>query len=111
MEDKNNNGDGDCFEVAGKFILENPGLPATLVHAMVTGQGKISGIRFSHAWVEIGDVVFDYSNGRRIVVRKEQYYKLGKVKKVRGQYAAYDYDQAVEKMRKTLNYGPWDLDI
>ena len=54
---------GDCFESAleelmysnpfGKDHMDN----MTLVHAIVTGQGKIEGLRYGHAWNEIGDVV------------------------------------------------------
>ena len=101
--------DGDCFVVAGKFLMENPNLPVTLVHAMVTGQGAIRGVRHAHAWVEIGDVVIDKSNGKNVIMRKEMYYNIGKVKTKPGQYASYDYDGAIEKMTDHMTYGPWDL--
>jgi transposase-like protein len=105
-EDKN----GDCFEIAAKNVLYNklPGMK--LVHAYVSGQGSLKGRRFEHAWNEIGDVVFDYSNGRKIVMRKEDYYKLGNIVKTPGQYMIYDKPEAVKKMVTTKHYGPWDLD-
>ena len=66
-------GGGDCFESAlkelmgsnpfGKDHMDN----MTLVHAAVTGQGEIEGVKHGHAWNEIGDVVIDKSNGRNIV--------------------------------------------
>ena len=102
---------GDCFKAAGKNVIhgEIPGL--TLVHAMVTGQGGIEGVRHEHAWNEVGDVVLDNSNGRNIVMRKEQYYELGKVNADDpGQYRKYDRTAALKWMVKTKNYGPWELD-
>ena len=62
---------GDCFVVAGKAMLDNKIPELKLVHAYVTGQGLLKGRRFEHAWNEIGDVVFDNSNGRKIIMRKE----------------------------------------
>lgn len=101
---------GDCFEVAGrKMIYENmPGMK--LVHAYVSGQGPLKGRRFEHAWNEIGDVVIDSSNGKNIILRKEIYYKLGKVKQTKGQYASYTHPEALAKMVEHHHYGPWDLD-
>jgi len=102
---------GDCFKAAGKNVIrdEIPGL--VLVHAMVTGQGGIEGVRHEHAWNEVGDVVLDTSNGRNIVMRKEQYYELGKVNaNDPGQYRKYDRTAALKWMVKTKNYGPWELD-
>lgn len=102
---------GDCFKAAGKNILhgEIPGL--VLVHAMVTGQGPIEGKRHAHAWNEVGDVVLDNSNGRNIVMRKEQYYEIGKVNADDPkQYRKYDRTAALKWMVKTKNYGPWELD-
>ena len=100
---------GDCFQVAAQsMIYDNlPGLK--LVHAYVTGQGPLEGQRYEHAWVEIGDGVIDKSNGRQLVMRKEQYYKLGNVVERPGEYAVYDIDQARKKLLQTQHYGPWDL--
>jgi hypothetical protein len=101
---------GDCFEVAGRAMLYPiaPGLK--LVHAHVTGQGSLLGKRHAHAWNEIGDVVLDNSNGRNIVMRKEQYYELGKILTKPGDYAVYDDKDARKKMSQYKHYGPWDLD-
>lgn len=101
---------GDCFEVAGRAMID-PNIPELrLVHAYVSGQGQLEGKRFPHAWNEVGDVVFDNSNGRRFVVRKEQYYDIGKVVTEPGQYAVYDDIEAKKKMIRTRHWGPWDLD-
>jgi hypothetical protein len=100
---------GDCFQVSAQSILYDnlPGLK--LVHAYVTGQGPLKRRRYEHAWNEIGDVVIDKSNGRQIVMRKEQYYQLGNVVEKPGEYVVYDADQARKKMFQTKNYVPWDL--
>ena len=103
-------GEGDCFVVSARAMLNNdlPGLK--LVHAYVLGQKHLKGKRFPHAWNEIGDVVFDNSNGRKIIMRKEQYYDLGKVVQKPKQYAIYDRHEAIKKMAQTKHYGPWDLE-
>ena len=98
---------GDCFEVAAKNVMDNKHL--YLVHAEVSGQGDLEGVRFAHAWCEVGDIVMDFSNGRNIVMRKEQYYKLGKVKKVKKKYARYNFTEAMENLISSRHYGPWDL--
>jgi 8-oxo-dGTP pyrophosphatase MutT (NUDIX family) len=108
---------GDCYLVAAKLLLENDytknitfiGKPY-LVHAEVTGQGKIDGIRYGHAWVEDDFFVYDYSNGKNFVLPKDFYYQLGEVKKEKGKYQRYSKKQATEKMLQTKHYGCWDLD-
>ncbi len=102
-------GKGDCFEIAGRNMI-NPKIPGLkLVHAYVSGQGKLKGKRFPHAWNEVGDVVFDNSNGRNIVLRKEQYYDIGKVIEKPGEYAVYNDIEAKTKMVRNKHYGPWDM--
>jgi hypothetical protein len=102
-------GKGDCFHVAGRNVLDAPSDDLKLVHAMVTGQGPLEGKRFAHAWNEIGDVVLDYSNGRKIVMRKDQYYKLGNVDTSPGNIAVYNSMDAIKNMARHKHWGPWDL--
>ena len=79
---------GDCYEVAGRMailglskapngenFLGNP----MVVHGEVEGQGKIKGIRYGHAWIEDDVYVYDFSNGRNLMLLKEVYYYLGKI--------------------------------
>lgn len=101
---------GDCFQVAGRNMMDNPPPEMTLVHAYVSGQGPLKGKRYSHAWNEIGDVVIDYSNGRQIVMRKSQYYMLGQIEQKQGEYKKYDQKEALRHMVKYKHWGPWDLD-
>lgn len=101
---------GDCFEVAGKMALHglvsSGGLDSSfrVVHGRAIGQGKIAGIAFEHAWVEINDVVIDQSNGRNIAMSRDEYYRIGKVHDVR----RYSAQEARECMLETEHYGPWD---
>jgi hypothetical protein len=107
---------GDCYEVAGKIAIDRKlpnnqkfnGTPY-VVHAEVSGQGAISGIRYGHAWVEDDLNVYDFSNGRAIVFPKQPYYIIGNVKTVKPKYYKYTFEQAIQKMLKTGHYGSWEL--
>ena len=104
---------GDCFEVAGRAMIdlteEQEMYGMKMVHAYVYGQGELEGRRFEHAWNEKGDVVMYNSNGRNVVMRKEQYYPLGGVVEETGAYATYNKEDTMINMLKHGNYGPWDL--
>ena len=110
-------GSGDCYYVAGKIAMGDfkdidfIGTPY-VVHAEVEGQGKISGIRYGHAWVEDDENVYDYSNGNEFVLPKIIYYSIGNIKTNNPKkYRRYTFDQARLKMLETRNYGCWDLDV
>ena len=103
-------GDGDCFKVAGRAVVDDEGLK--LVHAYVYGQGPMEGRRFEHAWNEKGSTCIDNSNGQKTVMKKSQYYKLaGVVKKVDHgvAYASYNSTEGLVNMLKHKHWGPWDL--
>jgi hypothetical protein len=54
-------GEGDCYEAAAKLLYAHRSCPGImLVHGTVTGQGPIAGIRYGHAWIEVGDVVLRF---------------------------------------------------
>jgi hypothetical protein len=108
---------GDCYYVAGKAALNRArkmgdrefiGTPY-VVHAQVIGQGAIEGLPYGHAWVEDDVFVYDFSNGRSIVMPKEVYYMFGKVTTEEPLYYKYTFEQAVRKMAITGHYGGWDL--
>ena len=107
---------GDCFESAlrelinsnpfGKDHMEN----MTLVHAAVTGQGEIEGLKHGHAWNEIGDIVLDKSNGRNIVMRKEDYYRAGNIDPNNtNEFKRYTTQEMAKMVSKFKTYGPWEL--
>ena len=97
---------GDCFRAAGRNILDGDIPDATLVHAMVNGQGPLENNRFEHAWVEVGDVVFDYSNGKKIIMRKEEYYRVAGIDPT--EFTRYTRNEAIKKMARTHHWGPWE---
>lgn len=97
---------GSCFECAGKFLLDNPNIhdDAYLVHGTVAGQGRLEGIRFSHAWIEMsdGEVVVDPTNSLQRLT--DEYYELGKVKDV----IRYTFKEMLDLILETEHWGPWD---
>lgn len=92
---------GDCFSVAGRAILDNPFL--TLCHARVAGEGELKGRRIWHAWTELHDVVFDFSNGNKVITRKENYYKRAQIKEE--DVIKYPHDEAIRLMCKHKYFG------
>ena len=96
---------GDCFQVAGKLILDrNDEDNWMLVHAKVDGQGKLTGQKINHAWVEINNFVLDFSNGHSLVIGKEKYYKIANPTHIK----KYSIRQAKEEMLRTGKFGSWD---
>lgn len=113
---------GDCYYVAGTIAMSEklpklakefkiPKFQGTpyVVHAEVSGQGAISGLRYGHAWVEDDLYVYDFSNGREIVFPKQLYYSMGNVITTKPKYYKYTFKEAVEKMLETGHYGSWEL--
>ena len=99
-------GEGDCYEAAAKLLYAHRSCPGiVLVHGTVTGQGPIAGIRYGHAWIEIGDVVLDPSNGRFVCARKAAYYAVGEIAEPVTRYA---FEEAARQMLETRHYGPWE---
>lgn len=94
---------GNCYEVAARVLVDRKLPQGVLVHGSVwhpkTG-------RHGHAWVEMGDVVFDFANNKSAVMRKEKYYSLGRVQNTK----KYTRKQAVDKMLDTEHFGPWGDD-
>jgi GNAT superfamily N-acetyltransferase len=109
---------GDCYEVAGRMALMDVskapngelflGNPK-VVHGEVAGQGSLKGIRYGHAWVEDDVYVYDFSNGRELVISKDVYYYLGKIKQEKPKLFKYTFKEAIDKMVESRNFGPWDL--
>lgn len=95
---------GDCFKVAYREITSGelsqiPGV--RLIHADTDRIGH-------HAWVEMGDVVFDQSNGNNYVGRKEQYYDhFGVHPDDPNKFTSYTVQETFEQAVKYGTYGPW----
>jgi hypothetical protein len=120
---------GDCYTSAGDWMIANcrsGGLSngdAYLVHAEVTGQGPIAGLRYGHAFVLIlpegmeptdrnimyyGQVI-DRSNARNIEMPAAFYFTVGAIWE-NDNFYLYDCDEAMRWMRETEEYGPWELE-
>ena len=98
----------NCFVVSAQYVIHESknGKPdLILVHGIVTGQGKINGLRYIHAWVEDGDTVIDKSDGRDIEMPRFLYYALGNI----GRTFSYTPQKAKTGMLKYQHYGPWDF--
>ncbi len=126
----NESGNGDCMDTAGRavcfFNLREEGdrlMDAVkkkggtvknirLVHALVKGQGPVAGKRFVHAWVEVGNTVFDFSNGNSAILDKGMYYAMAGIGKIeKGTVASYTQKQAIKKISSAHHWGPWDIDL
>lgn len=94
---------GDCIITACKNLLENDNF--IFCYAYVFGQGELKRRKILHAWNEIGDVVFDFSNKHKIVMRKEEYYKLAKI--TEKDITKQSKDEVLKLMVKTGKYGGW----
>ena len=99
---------GDCYEAAGRYIMDNFDSQLQLVHGEVSGQGAMEGTTFGHAWVLDGDTVIDKSNGRDLRVPKVVYYALGGIDRIDNLHV-YSREQALDRMLKHKHFGPWDL--
>jgi GNAT superfamily N-acetyltransferase len=107
---------GDCYEAAVNFMRTECGLSDldlcsfVLVQGEVQGQGPLAHTTFGHAWVldPETDTVFDYSNGRQLIMPKPAYYRLGHIDELDNVYE-YTWEEAVKQMLRTQVYGPWEL--
>lgn len=108
---------GDCYEAAGRYIMDNgllgPKKDLILVHGEVEQQGHPF-LRYGHAWVEDGDTVIDVSNGRDIQMPKVIYYTLGRVYPDKPPFEPNIHTYTVKEFQRMVNehkhWGPWDLE-
>lgn len=111
---------GDCFKVAANLVVPMLGLQKesvsnldslTLVHGIVSGQGPLEGLRYTHAWVEGVSqegvpLVVDASNGREVVIPAALYYLIGQIDPE--ECVRYTPEAASQRMLQFAHYGPWD---
>jgi hypothetical protein len=77
--------------------------------SVVDGGEKIYNIRFDHAWVEVGDTVFDPASNAKNPTKpfeKIIYYKLFRVDEA--EMKKYSVEEGWENYLKTGHCGPWD---
>ena len=103
-------GKGDCFQAAFNWALAldvEDYDKAVLCQGMVYGQGPLEGKKFSHAWCEMGNKVYDYSNKKQLKISKAVYYHIGKIDE--SSVYKYPIEKALAKSVKHRHYGPWDF--
>jgi hypothetical protein len=94
---------GDCYEVAFHFMIENPaGKYAKLVHGKVRNVIRGQKDYVDHAWVEVGDLVWDNAHFDTFIPR-DVYYRLSDAKPER----SYTRSDAIRMALKTKHYGDW----
>lgn len=103
---------GDCYEAAAiaLFMPEYAGgigLPeeAVLVHGRPT-LTRAPFTEYGHAWIELGDAVFEVANGRKTVVRREVYYDEGNIDPE--QCLRYTTEEAKQWALHAKHFGPWE---
>ena len=117
---------GDCYEVHGRFMLNNfrEADEYILVHAEVIGQGSLAGVPYGHCFLihKATDTVRDLSNGRDLEMPRAIYYMLGKIDISRyfddelgivertPKIYEYTREEAMEWMSETGTFGPWELE-
>ena len=117
---------GDCYEVHGRFMLDNfrDADDYILVHAEVIGQGQLAGVPYGHCFLihKATDTVMDMSNGRDIKLPRYVYYLLGKIDQSRyyddevglvertPKIFEYTREEAMNWMAETGTFGPWELE-
>ncbi len=94
---------GDCMKIACEMIIKYE--ESLFCYAYVMGRKELIGLRILHAWNEVGDIVFDYSNGNKIVMKKEKYYKLAQIKEK--DVVKQTPMEVIKLMLKTKTYGGW----
>jgi len=92
-----------CYKNAIDHMLMNKG--CTLVHAIVTGQGPIEGIKYGHAWIEKGGDAYDPNI--ELTMPAKLYRKIGQAKNIK----EYTHAQMKEQINQFNHYGPWDETI
>jgi hypothetical protein len=101
---------GECYRLAAQLVMDNR--EYKLVHAEVTGEGPIKGIRYGHAFTTFTDEsssewVFDPSgeNETPVKVPKALYFKLGNINP--DEIIEYPYEEVLENILKHETWGPW----
>lgn len=111
-------GDGDCYRVAVDVLIALTPEDAFLRRSVDNGAVLVHGYprlrsdfvdgypRYGHAWVEVGDVVIDRSNGCDTAIPRDLYYALGCIEE--SSCHRYTLREAVAKLEQYRHYGPWD---
>jgi len=96
---------GDCYQCAGRYVWDNPETH-TLVHANVTGQGPIKGVRYGHAFTEYQDdngITMVYDPSADVTLPADFYYSLGQINP--DEVKRYSHEEMNKKLAETGDWG------
>ena len=95
---------GDCYAANGRWMIGKDGYQ--LVHgvAILPRDGK----PFGHCWIEKGNQVLDFSNGKKVKLPKKLYYELGNIPVKPHKLYKYNWEEMGKLMVKNGHWGPWD---
>ena len=96
---------GDCYAANGRWMIGQDD-SYRLVHgvAILATDGK----PFGHCWIEKGNQILDFSNGKKISLSKNKYYELGGIPVKGHKLYKYKYLEAAKLMVKYELWGPWE---
>lgn len=105
IPDENKN--GDCFVSAYRYFQKHS--PSNknlrLAHGIITGQGKIAGFEYVHAWCQDDNTVYDMTLPKKYQKMPISMFKaLSHAKDV----FLYDQEQVMKNSLKYKTYGPWE---
>ena len=94
---------GDCYAANGRWMIGQDD-SYRLVHgvAILATDGK----PFGHCWIEKGNQILDFSNGKKIRLSKKKYYELGGIPVKGHKLYKYKYLEAAKLMVKYEHWGP-----
>jgi 8-oxo-dGTP pyrophosphatase MutT (NUDIX family) len=91
---------GKCYELSGRYVLEHP--KAILVHGRLINPFKRGLTELDHAWVEVGDEIFDPVMD--IIWPKNVYEDFFHAKPNK----KYSFIEVVKIVDRAENWGPWE---
>ena len=98
---------GDCYQANAKELMYDSKFKnAILIHgiALLSADKK----PFGHCWIEKGNTVYDFSNGKKIKINKNVYYNMGGIPVKGHKNYKYKLEEVRIKILKTGHWGPWD---
>jgi hypothetical protein len=112
-ESSSSNPNGDCYEASMKLKLKLSGIGAIRVRGgisskFIVGQIEEGGLPpyIEHCWVEAKGIVYDWSQGRNIMAKKEDWYSLYDIKETEigtGTFGRFKDETFGMKSKKELN--------
>ena len=92
---------GRCYELAGRLTLANADRPGlVLAHGRVRGR---DGSRVDHAWVEVGDAVYDRTR-RDVPYPRAAYRRIMDAADVQ----TFTPREGAEQLSAHGHWGPWE---